>query len=79
MREMIPTDGHIGEEESDQDKIADLGINRRQFLFRAAGLGLAATALPAFLAACQQLEAGPEVSAATTAEKFPTPSIRFCK
>tara|TARA_Y100000590_G_scaffold449276_1_gene587141 strand:+ start:112 stop:1935 length:1824 start_codon:yes stop_codon:yes gene_type:complete len=72
---MEPIEGEMTDEQPEmQDTISALGLDRRQFLFRAAGLGLAATALPAFLVACQQLDATQEVqtTALGTTNVYPT-------
>ena len=58
-----------------EDKALALGLDRRQFLVRAGLLGLTATAVPAFLAACEQVDA---IAATPTpgaaGEAFPTPT-----
>ena len=60
---------------SPQDRVLTLGMDRRQFMARAAALGLTATALPAFLAACARIDATATAPAPTpTTVPFPTPT-----
>ncbi len=52
-----------------------LGMHRRQFMLKAAALGLTATAAPAFLSACAQLDATATVPPPTpTDAPFPSPT-----
>ena len=60
---------------SAQDRVLTLGMDRRQFMARAAALGLTATAIPAFLAACARIDATATAPASTpTTAPFPTPT-----
>ena len=63
------------EEPGDEGRTPALGMDRRRFMVRAAALGLTAAALPAFLAACAQMEEAEALPAAVPPAKlFPAPT-----
>ncbi|MCH8901790.1 MAG: DUF1800 domain-containing protein [Chloroflexi bacterium] len=56
------------------ERVLTQGMGRRAFMVRAAAMGLTATALPAFLTACAQIDAAADGTPAATAALFPTPT-----
>ena len=65
----------LTEEPEAADRILGLGIDRRQFMVRAAALGLIPAAFTAFLAACIQQDAEEAPPLATAPDRpFPTPT-----